>query len=101
MLHRRLFRTVNCKRPDPVLLGTVEIIVAVVPGFFGRTHERVVELVTSAQIGLVERPAGAMMLIGDAFLVLGAAEVGKHVVIRPAGVASWRHKSKSWRCPRM
>jgi len=75
------------QRPDPVLRGPVEIIVAAVSSLLRRSHKRVVEFVAGAQIGHVERPAGAVMRVGTALLVLGAAEVGEHVVIRPAGVA--------------
>jgi len=79
--HRQL------QRPDPVLRGPVEISVEPVSSFFGTGHEGIVEFVAGAQIGHVERPTGAMMLVGAALLVLGAAEVGEHVVVRPAGVA--------------
>src|SRR5262249_34892842 len=72
---------------DPVLLGTVEIIVAAISGLLGRSHERIVELVTGAQIGYVERTTGTVMLVGAALLVLGAAEIREYVVIRPASVA--------------
>ena len=40
-----------------------------------------------AQIGDVERSAGAVEFVRSALLVLGAAEIGQHVVIRPADIA--------------
>ena len=45
------------------------------------------EFVAGAQIGDDERPAGAVVFVGAALLVLGPAEIGEHVVIRPASIA--------------
>ncbi len=75
------------QRSDPVLLGAVEIGVALVACLLGRGDEGVVQFVPRAQIGDVERAAGAVMRVGAALLVFGAAEIGQHVVIRPAGIA--------------
>jgi hypothetical protein len=69
------------------LFGAVEIIVAAVSSFLGRRHKRIVELAAGAQIGHVERPACDVMLVGAALLVLGAAEIREHVVIRQACIA--------------
>ena len=72
---------------DAVLLGAVEVVIAAVAGLFCRSDECVVQLVAGAQIGHVERPARTMMRVGTALLVLGAAEIGQHIVVRPPGVA--------------
>ncbi len=47
----------------------------------------VVQFVAGPQVGDAQRSAGAVMRVGAAFLVLGAAEIGQHVLIRPAGIA--------------
>jgi hypothetical protein len=38
-------------------------------------------------VGHAERAAGAVIVVGPALLVLGALEVGQHVLIRPADIA--------------
>src|SRR5438874_72153 len=47
----------------------------------------VVKFVPGAQIGDVERAALAVIIVGAALLVLGAAEIRQHVVIAPAEAA--------------
>ena len=40
-----------------------------------------------AHVGDAERPADAMIVVGAALLVLGALEIGQHVLVRPADIA--------------
>ena len=47
----------------------------------------VMQFVPRPQIGDAKRSAGAVMLVGAALLVLGAPEIGQHVLVRPAGIA--------------
>ena len=47
----------------------------------------VVQFVPRPQVGNAKWPAGAMMFVGAALLVLGAPEIGQHVFIGPAGIA--------------
>src|SRR3984893_5867348 len=72
---------------DPILLGAVEVIVAAIAGLFCSRDEGVVEFVTGAQVGHVERTAGTVMRVRTALLVLSATEIREHVVVGPAGVA--------------
>jgi hypothetical protein len=73
--------------PDPVLLGAVEIGVALVARLLGGGYEGIVQFVLRAQIGDVERAAGAVMHVGAALLIFRPAEIRQHIVIRPAGIA--------------
>jgi hypothetical protein len=72
---------------DPFLLGAIEIGVSGKTRFLAAGGEGVVQLVAGAQIGDVERATGAVIIVGAALLVLGAAEIGQHVVIAPADAA--------------
>ncbi len=77
----------DLQRSDAVLLRAVEIGVERNAAFDRTRNERIVQLVVRAQVGHRERTAGAVVVVGAAFLVLGAAEIGQHVVERPAGAA--------------
>ena len=72
---------------DAFLLGAVEIGVGLEPGLLRGGDKGVVQFVAGAQIGDVERPAGAVIIVPAALLVLGAAEIRQHVVIAPADAA--------------
>ena len=72
---------------DPFLLGAVEIGIGGKPGVLAPADKGVVQFVAGAQIGDVERSAGAVIIVGAALLVLGAAEIRQDVVIRPADIA--------------
>ena len=72
---------------DAFLLGAVEIGVGPEPGLLRGGDKGVVQFVAGAQIGDVERPAGAVIIVRAALLVLGAAEIRQHVVIAPADAA--------------
>ena len=87
MLHRRILRTVTCKGPDPVLLGAVEIGILRIAGLDRGGDKAVMQFVPCPQIGNAERAARAVMPVRAALLVFGAAEIRKHVLIRPAGIA--------------
>src|SRR5215510_8291804 len=70
------------------LLGrTVEVVVARKARLLHRCQESLAQRMRLAHIGDRERSADAMPGIFAALLVLGAAEVGKHVGEAPAGVA--------------
>src|SRR5216683_507208 len=73
--------------PDAFLLGAVKIGVGREPGLLCAADKGIVQLVLGAQIGNVERAALAVIIVGAAFLVLGAAEIREHIVIRPADIA--------------
>ena len=45
------------------------------------------QLVRRLHVADRERAAGAVQIVGAALLVLGAAEIREHVVVRPAGIA--------------
>ena len=72
---------------DAILLGAVEIGVALVARLLGGGDKGIVQFVLRAQIGDIERAAGAVMRVGAALLIFGPAEIRQHVVIRPAGIA--------------
>ena len=72
---------------DAFLLGAVEIGVGREPGLLRGGDKGVVQFVAGAQIGDVERAAGAVIIVRAALLVLGAAEIRQHVVIAPADAA--------------
>ncbi len=72
---------------DALLLGAVEIGVGLEPGLLRAGRKGVVQFVVRAQIRDVERAALPMIIVGAALLVLGAAEIRQHVVIRPADIA--------------
>jgi len=72
---------------DPVLLGAVEIRVELMAGLLRSGDKGVVQFVPRPQVGNAKWPAGAMMFVGAALLVLGAPEIGQHVLIGPAGIA--------------
>src|SRR5690349_20629026 len=57
------------------------------PGLLRGGDKRVVQFVAGAQIGDVERAAGAVIIVRAALLVLGTPEIRQHVVIAPAGAA--------------
>jgi hypothetical protein len=70
-----------------LLLAGVEVVQLGDAGRGRRLHERVGERVHRVRVRHAERAAGAVELGGAALVVLGALEVGQHVVPAPAGVA--------------
>src|SRR5581483_11120393 len=72
---------------DALLLGTVEVGIGLKPGLERGSDEGVVQFVLGLEVGDRERPVAAVELVGAALLALGAAEIGQHVVVRPAGIA--------------
>src|SRR5580704_3680999 len=56
-------------------------------GLLRPCDEGAMQFVPRPQIGDAQRPAGAVMLVGAALLMLGTPEIGQHVLIRPAGIA--------------
>ncbi len=77
----------DLQRADAILLGAVEVVVARIAGLDRGSDKAVMQFVLGAQIGDVQRAGGPMMLVSAALLSFGAAEIGQHVLIRPAGVA--------------
>src|SRR5262249_56695935 len=65
----------------------VDVWVAGEAGRLRRLEEGLARRVRLAYVGDRERPAGAVQRVLAALLVLGAAEVGQHVLEAPAGVA--------------
>jgi hypothetical protein len=72
---------------DAFLIGAVEIGAGLEPGLVRGGDERVVQFVAGAQVGDVERTAGAVIIVLAALLVLGAPEIRQHIVIAPAETA--------------
>ena len=70
---------------DAVLLGSVEVVVRLQPAGLGGIDERPRERVHRAAVRDGKRPAGAVPVVGAAFVVLGALEVGQHLVVAPPG----------------
>ena len=77
----------HLQRPDAVLLGAVEIPVQPVARLLRAGDEGVVQFVAGPQIRNAQRTAGAVMLVGTALLMLGAPEIGQHILVRPTGIA--------------
>ncbi len=69
------------------LARSVEIVVARKAGLLRSLDERFAQRVRLAHIGDRERSARSMQLIRAAFLVLGAPEIGQHILEAPAGIA--------------
>ena len=72
---------------DAVLLAGVEVLDLAEPGRRGGVDEGVRERVHGVRVRDGQRPAGAVELRRAALVVLGALEVGQHVVPAPARVA--------------
>ena len=70
-----------------LLFGAVEIVVERVTGLPAGLDEVGQHRVGRAQVHHVERAARAVPVVGAAFVVLGALEVGQHLGKRPARVA--------------
>jgi hypothetical protein len=70
-----------------LLVGSVEIVVQRKAEFHGAGDEGVVQLVRRTQVADAQRTAGAVIVVGAAFLVFRLAEIRQHVVVRPAGIA--------------
>ena len=66
---------------DTILFGAIEVAVEPMPSLLRGGDEGVVQLVPRPQIGDVERPLGAVIVVGTALLVLGPAKVREHVLI--------------------
>ena len=77
----------DLQRADPVLLGAVEIPVELVAGLLCSGDKGVMQFVAGPQIGDAQWSAGAVMLVGAALLMLGAPEIGQHILVRPTGIA--------------
>jgi hypothetical protein len=71
---------------DTVLAGAVEIVIAG-KAELGRRRDKGLADRMLRDVRHAERSAGAVELIGAAHLVLGASEIGQHVVERPASIA--------------
>ena len=69
------------------LVRAVEIVVAREAGLHRRLDERFAERMRLAHIRDVERPAGAVQIVGAVLLVLRAPEVRQHILEAPAGIA--------------
>ncbi len=72
---------------DTVLLGAVEVVVAVQAGFDGGLDEGRRDRVAGALVGDRQRPADRVPLRGAALVVLRPEEVGEEVVPGPSGDA--------------
>ena len=70
-----------------LLRRAVEIVVARIAALLRRLDEGRGERMLVAHVRHAERPAGAVVLVGAALVVLGLAEVRQHVLVAPAGVA--------------
>jgi hypothetical protein len=77
----------DLQRSDTVLLGAVKVGVEFMARLLRPGNKGVMQFVAGPQIGDAQWTANAVMLVGAAFLVLGAAEIGQYVLIRPAGIA--------------
>src|SRR5262249_5503157 len=72
----------------PLLIGTVEIVVARDARTRAGGDERIAELpLPQAHVRHAQRAAGAVQLVGAALLVLRALEVRQHVLPAPPGLA--------------
>ena len=70
-MHRRLPAHRQLQRADAFLLGAVEVGVAGYPASCAAGDEGVMQFVLGAQVGDVERAAGAVVFVVAALLVLG------------------------------
>jgi len=77
-------------RADAFLLRAVEVVVEDMARRAARVVEGLQQLVGAAQVRHVERAGAPVELAAQALVVLGAAEVGQHVVVGPARVALGR-----------
>src|SRR5690348_1435199 len=71
----------------PVLTRAVEIVIARKAERDGRLDKSLADRVMIRHIRDAERAVGAVELVGATRLMLGAFEIGQHVVERPAGIA--------------
>ncbi len=67
--------------------GAVEVVVARMARLLHGRDERLAQRMRLAHVGHGERPADPVQRVGAALLVLGAAEIGEHVVVAPARIA--------------
>lgn len=72
---------------DAFLLGAVEVAVVGVACFLRSGDERIVQRMIRPQIGHAQRAVCAMEFIRSMLLIFCLAEIGQHVVIRPARIA--------------
>ena len=82
----------DLRRVDAVLVRTVDVLRAGDAGVLGRLEERDGRGVRVAQVGDVQRPAGAAPGRGAALGAFGALEVGEDVAVRPSLVP----RSSQW-----
>ena len=69
------------------LRRAVEIVVAAMTGFDGGVDEGLGERMLVAHVRDAERSVAAVEFVGAAFVALGLAEVGQHILEAPAGIA--------------
>ena len=72
---------------DAVLLFAIKIVVAREAQRHRGIDKGFADRMMVGDIGDAERPAGAVISVGAARLMLGALEIGQHVIERPAGIA--------------
>src|SRR5262249_18219652 len=75
---------------DPLLLGPVEVVGAAEADALAGRQEHFGKRVAVAEVGDAEGAAGAVVAVGPALLIFGAAEVGQHLGEGPAGIAAGR-----------
>ena len=85
MLQRAPFRSRHLVPADPVLRAVVEVLVRGQPARRAESMKCLRERVARAPLGHRQRAAGPVELALAALVVLGALEVGEHLVPRPAG----------------
>src|SRR5271169_121475 len=72
---------------DAFLLGAVEILVERKLALARRLDENMRQRIVGAKSGDVQRAAGAVKRVVNLLVVLGALEIGQHVIERPALIA--------------
>ena len=73
--------------PAAFLRGTIEVGSLRDARLRARGQQRLRDFPVVRLVGHPQRPTGTMEFVGAAFVVLGFAEIGQHVIVRPAFIA--------------